>query len=451
MKANSPKPYISKKVDKIAGEIRVPGDKSMSHRALMLGGLATGETRITGLLKGHDVMNTAHAMRMLGARISEDEDGIWRCSGPGIGGLREPESVLDMGNSGTSARLLMGLVAGYPFATFFTGDNSLKKRPMRRVMDPLEQMGARFIARSDDKFPLAVQGSDELLCIDYETPVASAQIKSAILLAGLTAKGATTVIETQPSRDHTENMLQAFGGQVEVENLGDGRFAATVTGQTDLQDCSIDIPADPSSAAFPAALACLHPGSEITLLNVGINKRRTGFYDTLSDMGVSVRYTNERNEGGEPVADIRILLDGALQGVDVPPERVPSMIDEFPVLSVIAAGAEGTTHMTGLAELRVKESDRLALVAQGLQNCGVDLVAGEDSLTIHGTGKPPEGGARIKTALDHRIAMSFLILGSATQNPVEIDDISPVATSFPGFVDMMNELGTDITPPDTGE
>lgn len=416
----------------------------MSHRALMLGGIAPGETRISGLLEGQDVLNTAMAMRALGSHITQGDDGIWRCTGPGIGGLSEPQDILDLGNSGTSARLLIGLVAGYPFTTVFTGDASLVKRPMRRVMTPLEKMGARFLAKEDNKLPLAVRGTEDLLSIDYETPVASAQIKSAILLAGLMATGHTSVIETAPSRDHTENMLRAFGVNVDTEEMGHGKFRASVHGQPDMLDCTLDIPADPSSAAFPAAAAVLHPGSAITLLNVGTNARRTGFFKCLEEMGVDIQYRNEREQGGEPVADIHIMAEEPPKGIDVPPERVPSMIDEFPVLAIIAACADGTTTMTGLAELRVKESDRLALMAIGLEACGVKLEMGEDSLTIHGNGHPPKGGAQIETALDHRIAMSFLVLGSVSEEAIAIDDISPVGTSFPGFADLMNELGTDM-------
>ena len=416
----------------------------MSHRALMLGGIAPGETRISGLLEGQDVLNTAMAMRALGSHITQGDDGIWRCTGPGIGGLSEPQGILDLGNSGTSARLLIGLVAGYPFTTVFTGDASLVKRPMRRVMTPLEKMGAQFLAKEDNKLPLAVRGTEDLLAIDYETPVASAQIKSAILLAGLMATGHTSVIETAPSRDHTENMLRAFGVNVDTEEIGDGKFRASVHGQPDMHDCTLDIPADPSSAAFPAAAAVLHPGSAITLLNVGTNTRRTGFFKCLEEMGVDIQYRNEREQGGEPVADIHLMAEEPPRGIDVPPERVPSMIDEFPILSVIAACADGTTSMTGLAELRVKESDRLALMATGLKACGVKLEMGEDSLIIHGNSHPPKGGVQIETALDHRIAMSFLVLGSVSEEAIAIDDISPVGTSFPGFVDLMNELGTDM-------
>lgn len=438
--------YYSKKVVKISGDVKVPGDKSMSHRALMFGALADGETRITGLLEGHDVLNTAQAMRHLGGVAVRGDDGIWRCSAPENGELHEPSEILDMGNSGTSARLLMGLVAGYGFSTIFTGDASLKKRPMGRVMRPLSEMGARFISRDKGRFPLAVEGVPSPKAVTYESPVASAQVKSAILLAGLRAAGTTTVIETAPSRDHSENMLRAFGAEVDVENLPEGRFAVSITGGARLEGCSLHIPADPSSAAFPAAACAMHPGSAVTLLGVGINPRRTGFYQCLEEMGVDILYRNKRVEGGEEVADIKILAPEKLVAIDIPPERVPSMIDEFPAIAMLAACADGVSRMSGLEELRVKESDRLALVAKGLTDCGVRLEESESGLIIHGNGKPPQGGAMIETALDHRIAMSFLVLGSVSDEPVQIDDITPVGTSFPGFVALMNDLGMDIAP-----
>lgn len=442
-------PYRSLKCGNVSGKVRVPGDKSISHRALMIGGLARGKTSITGMLEGQDVLSTAMAMRALGADIrnagSGDGDaGIWRCKGAGLGGLREAEHVLDLGNSGTSARLLMGMVAGYDFTTFMTGDSSLRKRPMGRVMLPLEEMGACFMARQEGKFPLAIKGGSPLLNITYESPVASAQVKSAVLLAGLMARGQSCVIESRPSRDHTENMLRSFGAKVETGQDEQGRYYACVNGEPDICGSTIDIPSDPSSAAFPAAAACLKPGSELVLQGVGINPRRTGFFGTLEEMGADIQYTNRREEGGEPVADIKIIAPDILKAVNTPPERVPSMIDEFPVLAILAACADGTSHMSGLAELRVKESDRLELVAKGLKACGVSLETGQDDLTIHGKGRPPEGGAVIQTELDHRIAMSFLVLGSVTDEPVEIDDIRPVSTSFPGFVELMNGIGLHI-------
>ncbi len=413
----------------------------------MLGSLAIGETIITGLLEGEDVMATAEAMRKLGAKIEWEQKGLWRVHGTGIGGLREPDTVLDMGNSGTSTRLLMGLVGGHNITATFTGDASLSKRPMQRVITPLEMMGAECVARDGGKLPLTVKGAEDTLCIEYKLPVASAQVKSAILLAGLNATGRTTVIEERPTRDHTENMLRHFGVEVEIEDLEDGAQAIHVTGHQSLTPCAIDVPGDPSSAAFPTVAALINKGSNITLHNVGMNKRRIGLYETLKDMGADITFTNERTEGGEPTADIVVRGTGPLSGIEVPEARVPSMIDEIPVLAMAAACASGTTIMTGLAELRVKESDRLLLVYEGLIACGVEAEMGEDSLTIHGTGKPPRGvtgNTEIATELDHRIAMSFLVLGTATDNPITIDDAAPIATSFPNFVELMQDLGANI-------
>lgn len=440
----NPQPLTSSKASSLSGTVRVPGDKSISHRALMFGGLAIGETVIERLLEGEDVLCTAAAMRALGASVEKREDGLWRCRGNGTGALREPADVLDMGNSGTSTRLLIGLVGGHPVSACFTGDASLRKRPMGRVIKPLEMMGASFMAREGGRLPLAVRGAEDVMPVEYRLPVASAQVKSAVLLAGLNAPGWTTVIESTPTRDHTENMLRHFGIEVVVEDLEDGAQAVRVRGQEDLRACRILVPADPSSAAFPAVAALLTEGSEICLSDVGMNTRRTGLYDTLLEMGADITFENKRTEAGEPVADLRIRGTGPLKGIEVPPERVPSMIDEFPVLAMAAACAEGVTSMTGLAELRVKESDRLLMVAKGLEACGVKLEMGEDSLTIYGTGMPPQGGATIETALDHRIAMSFLVLGAVTAQPVRVDDATPVNTSFPGFADLMNKLGMKI-------
>ena len=429
----------------LAGTVRVPGDKSISHRALMLGALAVGETEIDGLLEGDDVRHTAAAMEALGAAVvrGSGQGDPWRVRGVGIGGLVEPARVLDMGNSGTAARLLIGVVACHPITAFFTGDASLNKRPMARVTAPLERMGATFVGRQGGRLPLAVIGTDHPIPIEYRLPVASAQVKSAILLAGLNTPGVTTVIETHPTRDHSELMLRHFGATIETETLADGALAVSVTGQPELVGRRVRVPADPSSAAFPAVAALLRPGSNVTLTAVGMNPRRTGLYETLREMGADLEFINARTEAGEPVADLRIR-GSALRGVDVPPERAPSMIDEYPVLAVAAACAEGTTRMFGLAELRVKESDRLAMVADGLTACGVKVEAGADSLFVHGTGRPPQGGGLIATAMDHRIAMSFLVLGTASVEPVTVDDGSFIDTSFPGFVSLMNGLGTNI-------
>ncbi len=444
---SSPKarPMTARTSPPLEGQVRVPGDKSMSHRALMFGALAEGETMISGLLEGEDVLNTAHAMRAMGAKIEKGGDGLWRCFGQGVGNLVEPNHVLDMGNSGTSTRLLMGIVASHPISACFTGDASLIKRPMARVTVPLEHMGARFITRQGGRPPFAIQGTDHAKAITYRLPVASAQVKSAILLAGLNARGTTTVIESHPTRDHSENMLRHFGVRVDIAKTEDGADAISVTGGQRLLGCAVDVPSDPSSAAFPTVAALINPGSTITLTRVGINPRRIGLYDTLIEMGAEITFKNITMDAGEPIANIVIQSTRPLKGVDVPAYRVPSMIDEFPVLAMAAACATGTTRMTDLAELRVKESDRLLMVANGLKACGVDLEMGDDWLTIHGTGKPPRGGARIETALDHRIAMSFLVLGTVTEEPVTIDDSSPINTSFPTFTALMTELGACLS------
>ena len=438
------KPLRSSVTGALAGTIRVPGDKSISHRSLMLGAVAVGETVIHGLLEGEDVLHTAAAMRLLGAQAERVGDGVWRVRGVGLGGLGEPAQVLDMGNSGTAARLLMGLVASHPITCVFTGDASLNKRPMARVTGPLEQMGARFVGRSGGRLPLTVVGSDRTVPITYRLPVASAQVKSAIILCGLNTAGTTTVIEAEPTRDHTELMLRHFGATVTTERLDDGALAVSVVGQPELTGREIVVPGDPSSAAFPAVAALLRPGSEVLLPGVGMNPHRTGLYTTLVEMGADIAFENRRDEAGEPVADLRVK-HGPLKGIVVPADRAPSMIDEYPILAAAAACAEGTTVMLGLKELRVKESDRLAMVADGLTKCGVKVEVGaDDSLTVYGTGKPPQGGATVATAMDHRIAMSFLVLGMASAEPVAVDDAAFIATSFPGFVDLMNGLGAKI-------
>lgn len=435
---------IASKSKALSGYIRCPGDKSISHRALMFGALTIGETMVSGLLEGEDVLATAAAMRQMGAEIEHSSDGLWRIYGCGVGGLKEPETPLDMGNSGTSTRLLIGLVGTHPITATFTGDASLSKRPMNRVMKPLEMMGAEFKAREGGLLPLTVTGIDEALNIEYRLPVASAQVKSAILLAGLNAKGATRVIEDHPTRDHTENMLRHFGIEVEIEKLEDGAQRISVTGHQEMQPCAVDVPADPSSTAFPAVATAITKGSDITLMNVGINPRRTGIFECLREMGADITFKNERLQGGEPVAEIVVKHNGTLKGIDVPESRVPSMVDEFPVFAMAAACAEGTTTMTGLAELRVKESDRLAMIARGLEKCGVKLEEGEDTLTIYGTGKPPKGGTEIETALDHRIAMAFLVLGGVSEESISVDDATPIQTSFPNFTELMNDAGCDI-------
>jgi len=436
---------FSYKADTLSGHIKVPGDKSISHRALMFGALAVGETIISNLLEGEDVLHTAEAMRQMGAKITHGSDGLWRVFGVGVGGLKEPDGVLEMGNSGTSTRLLIGLVGGHPITATFTGDASLTKRPMNRVIKPLEMMGATFMAQDGGRLPLTVKGADNPLAIEYTLPVASAQVKSAVLLAGLNARGQTTVIEKHATRDHTENMLRHFGVEVITEDLNDGAKAIHLTGHQNLEPCAVDVPADPSSAAFPVVATLINEGSDLTISRVGINPTRIGLYTTLKDMGADIEFENQRIEAGEPIADIRVKGTSSLRGINVPEDRIPSMIDEFPILCVAASMANGTTKMTGLAELRVKESDRLLMMAKGLHACGVDLEMGEDSLIIHGKGKPCKGGACVETALDHRIAMSFLILGSITDEAVSVDDASPIATSFPNFIELMNEAGLNIT------
>jgi 3-phosphoshikimate 1-carboxyvinyltransferase len=349
-----------------------------------------------------------------------------------------------MGNSGTSTRLLAGIIAGHKISAVMTGDASLIKRPMKRIMDPLSQMGASFITREGGRLPMAIRGADHAAPINYRLPVASAQVKSAILLAGLNAAGVTTVIEDHPTRDHSENMLRHFGAEVTVENRDNGAQAVTLQGGQVLRGCAVDVPADPSSAAFPAVAACLVKGSDIRMERVGVNPRRAGIYDCLKEMGADLSLNRERMEAGEKVADIVVKGTGTLKGIDVPLSRVPSMIDEFPVLAMAAACAEGITRMTGLAELRVKESDRLKMIADGLAACGVKLEMGGDSLTVYGTGKPPRGGATIETALDHRIAMSFLVLGMVADESITIDDARPIRTSFPDFIKLMNDLGAAL-------
>ncbi len=434
------KTATSAKSPALSGTVTIPGDKSISHRSLMLGGLAAGRTIVHGLLEGEDVLNTASAMRAMGATIQKQNDGTWVCDGVGVGHLKSPAGTLDMGNSGTSTRLLAGIVAGHPITATFTGDASLSKRPMGRVITPLSDMGGRFEAAEGGKLPMTIHGAQNPKAITYKLPVVSAQVKSAVLLAGLRADGVTTVIETIPTRDHTENMLRHFGVNIDVEDLEGGAQAVHLKGGQTLRAAEIFVPSDPSSAAFPAVAALIVSGSDITLPRIGMNPRRNAVFTTLNDMGADIAFENKRVEAGEPVADLRIKGTKTLKGITVPSARVPSMIDEIPILSVAAACAHGTTYLTGLEELRVKESDRLLMMYQGLKACGVECEMGDASLTIHGNGKPPIGGATIETALDHRIAMSFLVLGLASEKAITIDDISPVATSFPNFVDLIHEL-----------
>lgn len=427
----------------LKGRIRVPGDKSISHRALIMGALAVGETVVHGLLEGEDVLNTAAALRALGAEVQRGADGIWRIHGRGVGGLDEPDQVLDLGNSGTGVRLLMGVAGGNPITTFFTGDGSLVKRPMARVSAPLEQMGIQFVNRAGGRLPLACIGPKLLVPITYTLPVASAQVKSAILLAGLAAPGETTVIEPQPTRDHTETMMRQFGATLEVEDRPDGSRAVTLVGEPELTGQTVQVPADPSSAAFPAVAALITEGSDLVLERVGINPLRFGLFEVLADMGADITIDRLNDGGGEPLANLTIRST-RLKGRDVPPEIAPRMIDEYPILAVAAAFAEGTSVMNGLAELRVKESDRLAATARGLAACGVEVEESDDRLVVHGTGGRVPGGGMIAADLDHRIAMAFLVLGLGSEKPVTIDDGAPIETSFPGFSDLMRGAGADI-------
>jgi len=445
MMSHSMLPLQSKPCGAIKGIVHVPGDKSISHRALILASQALGKTDIFELLEGEDVLRTAKALELLGVQIERKASRHWIVHGVGIGGLRESSDVLDMGNSGTGTRLMMGLVSPYPFVTFFTGDESLRGRPMRRAMIPLEQMGARFEAREGGKLPLAVHGTSQTLPIYYTLPVASAQVKSAILLAGLNTAGITSVTEPEATRDHTERMLRHFGWKVESKKEAKGGVTISIQGQQETAplDRDVTVPADPSSAAFLIVAALIVPGSEITIPHVCINPSRIGLYTTLREMGADISFINERISAGEEVADLHVRYS-TLKGVHVPAERAPSMIDEYPILAVAASYAKGKTVMEGLAELKVKESDRLLAIAEGLQQCKVTASIEGDTLTVEGS-EQPEGSGIIKTYFDHRIAMSFLVMGMATKQAVHIDDGSAITTSFPAFAELMNSLGASIT------
>jgi 3-phosphoshikimate 1-carboxyvinyltransferase len=437
-----PQPLTASPSARLSGRASVPGDKSISHRALILGALATGHTRITGLLEAEDVMATAKAAAALGAEITRS-NGTFEVRGQGVGGLRAPSSPLDFGNSGTGSRLMLGVVAGHDMQVEFTGDASLRRRPMRRVLAPLTAMGLQ--AQGDAEratLPLVVRGTQDLLPIVYELPVPSAQVKSAILLAGMHAPGRTTIVEPLATRDHTERMLAFFGGEVVFEDRGQGARAVTVCGDAELHGAAISVPGDPSSAAFIIAAALISPGSDIVVEGVLMNPTRSGFIETLREMGASIELLDRRHEGGEPVGDLRVRAS-ALRGVSVPAERAPSMIDEYPVLACVAAFAEGETRMHGLAELKLKESDRLSATAAGLAACGVAAHVDSDDLTVEG-GRGVKGGGLVATHMDHRIAMAFLTLGLSAANPVTVDDISMIATSFPGFVPLMTKLGAKL-------
>jgi 3-phosphoshikimate 1-carboxyvinyltransferase len=437
-------PLAARRAGPLQGRVRVPGDKSISHRALIFGALAVGETHISGLLEGDDVLHTGTAMQALGAKVERTGQGAWRIQGVGVGGLRAPADALWFGNSGTGCRLVMGAVAGCPITATFDGDASLRRRPMQRILDPIALMGARAVgAMEGGRLPITLSGARDPIPILYRTPVPSAQIKSAVLLAGLSAPGETIVIETQASRDHTERLLKHFGADIAVEPEGPHGRKITLKGEPELHPVPVVVPADPSSAAFPMVAALIVPGSDLIVTEVMTNPLRTGLITTLHEMGARIETLDVRGDAGEAMADFRIQASG-LHGVDVPAARVPSMIDEYPILAVAAAFAHGTTIMRGLKELRVKESDRLAAVAQGLRVNGVAVEIDGDDLIVHGTGSVA-GGGLVATHMDHRIAMAFLVMGLAAAQPVKIDDGSFIATSFPGFVPMLRGLGADLS------
>lgn len=435
----APKPLLIESSAGLTGRVTVPGDKSISHRSLMLSSLAVGESRIEGLLEGEDVLATAAAMRAMGATIERNDDGIWRVWGVGVGGLLQPAGALDMGNSGTSTRLLAGLVASHAITATFIGDASLSKRPMGRVIDPLSLMGADFTSSPGGRLPMMVRGICPAVPIDYTLPVASAQVKSAVILAGLNTPGITRVIEPVPTRDHSERMLAGFGANLTVEATNRGRVIS-VHGEAELKPQQIVVPGDPSSAAFWAVAASIVPGSEVTIANVGLNPTRAGIFTALRMMGADITEVDPRTVGGEPVADL-IVRHAALAAIDVPPDLAPSMIDEYPVLFVAAALAEGRTVARGAHELRVKESDRIAAMAAALQACGVSVEEFDDGLAITGSGgEPIPGGATIASLLDHRIAMAMTVAGLVARRPITIDDVAPVATSYPVFFETLEHL-----------
>ena len=442
--AGQPTPLEARSSGPLAGKVRVPGDKSISHRALILGALAVGKTQVSGLLEGEDVLNTAKSMQALGAKVERTGDCAWVVQGVGVAGFAEPQRPLDFGNSGTGCRLVMGAVAGCPISAVFDGDASLRSRPMRRVLDPLELMGAK-VGNSEQggRLPLTLNGARDPVPIVYRTPVASAQIKSAVLLAGLAAPGVTTVIEQEASRDHTELMLKHFGAEIVSAKEGAHGRRIALTGQGELHGADIVVPADPSSAAFPIVAALIVEGSDIVLSDVMTNPLRTGLFKTLREMGAFIEESETRGDAGEPMARLRVRAS-QLRGVVVPPERAPSMIDEYLVLAVAASFAEGTTTMRGLKELRVKESDRLAATAEMLRVNGVKVEVSGDDLIVEGSGHVP-GGGLVKTHMDHRIAMSALVMGLAADKGVKVDDTAFIATSFPDFIPMMRSLGADLS------
>jgi 3-phosphoshikimate 1-carboxyvinyltransferase len=434
------RPLAARRSGPLRGTAKVPGDKSISHRALILGALTVGETRISGLLEAEDVLNTAKVMHQFGATVTREDAGLWRVWGTGVGGWGESASALDFGNSGTGSRLVMGAMATAPITAIFTGDASLRARPMKRVLEPLEKFGATWEAQDGGLMPVTLHGTDRPICIDYEVKVASAQVKSALLLAALNAPGRTRIVQASLTRDHTEKMLKAFGAEISVEPLKRGE-AIHVMGEAELKPCAVDVPRDPSSAAFPLVAALITPGSEISIPDVLLNTRRMGLLDTLREMGADIAVQNIRESGGEKIGDL-LVKHSSLKGVEVPPERAPAMIDEYPILAIAASFAEGRTTMLGLEELRVKESDRLSAIVSGLKANGVRVTESADSMTIEG-GRVP-GGGRVITHMDHRIAMSFLVMGLASHESVTVDDTSMISTSFPEFENLMQSLGADF-------
>lgn len=442
----APVPMIARRSARLTGEALVPGDKSISHRALILGALSVGETIVTGLLEGQDVLDTARAMRTFGADVVRHGPGEWSVHGVGVGGFAEPADVIDCGNSGTGVRLIMGAMATSPVTATFTGDASLRGRPMGRVTEPLGLFGARSYGRQGGRLPMTILGAADPVAVTYRVPVPSAQVKSAVLLAGLNVPGETVVIEREATRDHSERMLAGFGARIATETLPEGRVIR-LTGQPELRAQQIAVPRDPSSAAFPVCAALITEGSDVLVPNIGLNPTRAGLFTTLREMGADLVYENLHEEGGEPVADLRARFSPGLKGIEVPPERAASMIDEYPVLSVVAAFAEGPTVMRGVKELRVKESDRIDAMAKGLRAAGITVEEGPDWWIVHGRGfGDVPGGVTVETRLDHRIAMSFLVLGLASTAAITVDDGGPIATSFPVFERLMMALGAEIGP-----
>jgi len=443
MQGSAARPLKSRRCGPLHGTVAIPGDKSVSHRALILGALTVGQTRITGLLEAQDVLDTAEALSSFGAHFTRHDIGRWSVWGTGVGGWAEPSNVLDFGNSGTGSRLVMGAMATTPITAVFTGDNSLRARPMARVLEPLCKYGASYTARDGGLMPVTLRGAAQAICIDHRVAVASAQVKSALLLAALGAPGRSRIVQDTLTRDHTEKMLAAFGADVSIEPLDKGE-AIQVTGEVELVPCNVEVPRDPSSAAFAIVAGLIVPGSVVNIPSILLNSRRTGFIKTLIEMGADIVIENEHESGGETIGDLRVRAS-PLRGVEVPPDRAPSMIDEYPILAVAAAFAEGKTEMHGLDELRVKESDRLAAIAAGLSANGLIVSETSDSLTIEGRGVDGvPGGARVATQRDHRIAMSFLAMGLGSKNPVSVDDTSMIATSFPEFEKLMRDLGADL-------